>query len=190
MPSLAPNSHEKSNKDKSNKEKSNKEKSKNDKPKEKKKDFKGSCAAPKLPKPQKNDKKNNNDQEEDGDEKSHKEQSNGSKTGSKGKKSRSKEDFEEHDIIVKRSLGKDVDYKIKRPKLGDCEEFVILAGTTVTFKKTLTVISTGSIGTTSENSVSGDYLLRSGSTESGTKDSKKCLKDYKKLQKKNRGDNM
>ena len=54
--------------------------------------------------------------------------------------------------------------------LGDSADFAILAGTTVTFGPSLTVIASGSVGSLLKDGVTGNYMLEAGETESGSKE--------------------
>ena len=56
--------------------------------------------------------------------------------------------------------------------------FSILAGSTISFSPVLAVIARGSIGSSSGGSISGNYLIDVGTTESGTASSIQAMNDY------------
>jgi hypothetical protein len=61
--------------------------------------------------------------------------------------------------------------------LGGCLNFGILAGTTLTFNAALTVVVSGSIGSSGGGIVSGNYQLSSGTTQSATAATIQCKND-------------
>jgi hypothetical protein len=61
--------------------------------------------------------------------------------------------------------------------LGSCVTFAILAGTTLTFGSGQTVITNGSMGVSSDSTISGNYSLTSGSTFLNTAEATSCTSD-------------
>ena len=62
--------------------------------------------------------------------------------------------------------------------LGACGEFSILAGSTISFSPVLTVVTRGSVGSSSGGIISGNYLIDVGTTESGAAASIQAMNDY------------
>ena len=63
-------------------------------------------------------------------------------------------------------------------ELGACGEFSILAGSTISFSPVLTVVTRGSVGSSSGGIISGNYLVDVGTTQSGTAASIQAMNDY------------
>jgi hypothetical protein len=61
--------------------------------------------------------------------------------------------------------------------LGSCSKFAILAGTTLTFNAALTVVVSGSIGSSGGGAVTGNYQLNNGTTKSVTAETNQCKND-------------
>ena len=71
---------------------------------------------------------------------------------------------------------------LMRPRLelylGSSADFAILAGTTVHFGSSLTVIPSGSVGSSSGGSISGSYILQAGTAQSGTAGAIQGMRDF------------
>jgi hypothetical protein len=61
--------------------------------------------------------------------------------------------------------------------VGACENFTVLAGTTLDFQTGQTILKTGSVGVSPGTTVSGNYSVRSGSTYLDTAESISCAYD-------------
>ena len=62
--------------------------------------------------------------------------------------------------------------------LGSAAKFMVLAGTTVIFGSPLTVLASGSVGTSSGGDITGKYLLQAGTAQIGTTAATNGMNDY------------
>ena len=62
--------------------------------------------------------------------------------------------------------------------LGACSNFALIAGNTITFSSVLTIISNGSIASTSGGSITGNYQLNSGTTQLSSSSYSQCTTDF------------
>ena len=63
--------------------------------------------------------------------------------------------------------------------LGACKAFAILAGSAAAFNLALTVVHSGSVGSSPGTSITGNYQLNSGTTQSATAAANQCAVDQK-----------
>jgi hypothetical protein len=61
--------------------------------------------------------------------------------------------------------------------LGTCKKFAVMGGTTITFGSGKTILDSGSVGVSPGTSITGDYQLNSGTTESNTASAISCAYD-------------
>ena len=66
--------------------------------------------------------------------------------------------------------------------LGASGDFALLAGSSITFSSSLTVIASGSVGLSAGGMISGKYLLNGGTTETGTSGSNAGMAAFTSLQ--------